>query len=64
MVECIVDIIIRSVIEINELLKNKSIKKYSESKIINKSGDAVHKLDLKANEILKNNLCKSELLYG
>ena len=58
------DIIIRSIIEINELLKNKSIKKYSESKIINKSGDIVHKLDLKANEILKNNLSKSELLYA
>ena len=64
MVKCIVDIIIRSVIEINELLKNKSIKKYSESKIINKSGDAVHKLDLKANEILKTNLAKSELIYA
>lgn len=64
MVKCIIDIIIRSVIEINDFLKNKSIKKYSESKIINKSGDIVHKLDLQANEILKNNLAKSELIYA
>lgn len=64
MVKCIVDIIIQSVMEINELLKNKSIKKYGDSKIINKSGDTVHKLDLKANEILKTNLAKSQLIYA